>query len=281
MENNVVIEIISNEIKKNVEVIKRFSGGMSNYTYLIKVEGEFFTFRIPGKNSEVFIDREIEKQNLDIIKPLNLNCENIYINTSNGYKMSKFIEGDDLSTTDFNYQEVADKLKSLHNSKLKAVNTYNKKEKLDYYESLLDTKHTSEYENLKKKLFDFLESYKDIELVFCHGDAQKSNWLKSNQLYLLDWEYSGLNDPYYDIACFGNVNFDDAVKLLSFYLGKEPNNNELNRLIINRAFQCMQWYNVALYKEQIGLSKDLNINFKAVSEKYIILANELLQKINM
>ncbi|MFI3329162.1 MAG: phosphotransferase [bacterium] len=274
-----VESIIKKNINKEVKVINRFTGGMSNFTYLIEVDSKLYTYRIPGKNSHVFINREIEKENIELVKQLNLNCENIYLNTTNGHKMSLYIEGNDLSSEEIDYVEVSNKLKLLHNSGVKAVNDYVKEEKLNYYETLLEEKHNEEYFLLKEKLFNYLEEYKDIELVYCHGDAQKSNWIKSDNLYLLDWEYSGNNDPYYDIACFGNVDFNDAIKLLEYYLGYKPNSNELRRLYLNRIFQCMQWYNVALYKKQIGLSKDLNMDFKAISVKYINLTKSFFEKI--
>ncbi len=276
-----VKDLIEKNIKKSVKIIKRFSGGMSNFTYLIEVDNELYTYRIPGKNSEVFINRTIEKSNIELVSKLGLNCKNIYLNVNNGHKMSVYIEGEDLANTEVDYEEVAIQLKKLHLSGLKAVNDYNKLEKLNYYESLVSTIHCNEYKDLKKYLFDSLEKYKNIELVFCHGDSQKSNWVKSDKLYLLDWEYSANNDYYYDIACFGNVDFNDAINLLKVYLGKEPNNEEMNRLILNRLFQCLQWHNVALYKEEIGLSKDLNVDFKAISEKYINIAQNLRNMIKM
>lgn len=276
-----VKRIIEHEIKKEIIVIKRFFGGMSNYTYLIEIDKELYTYRIPGKNSEYFIDRTVEKDNLSLIRKLNLNCTNVYLNVNNGHKMSKYIEGEDLSNNEVDFNEVALRLKLLHNSQIKAVNDYVKKDKLEYYESLLTIIHNEEYNILKSKLFQYLEKYKDVEFVFCHGDAQKSNWIVSENYFLLDWEYAANNDPYYDIACFGNVNFDDAKTLLKYYLGKEPNEYEMNRLILNRWFQCMQWYNVALYKEQIGLSKDLKVDFLAISKKYISLAKDFSDMIKM
>ncbi len=281
MELSLVKQTIEKEINKEVKVIERFLGGMSNFTYLIEVDNVLYTYRIPGKNSEVFINREVERENLSLIRKLNLNCTNVYLNINNGHKMSQYIKGDDLSKQSVDYDEIANKLKLLHNSKIKAVNDYIKKDKLAYYESLLNQKHNEEYNELKNILFKYLDAYKDIELVFCHGDSQKSNWIKSNDYFLLDWEYSGNNDPYYDIACFGNVEFTEAQTLLKHYLGKEPNTSEMNRLILNRWFQCMQWYNVALYKEQIGLSKDLNVDFKAISEKYITLAKSFKDMVKM
>lgn len=266
--------IIENQINKDVKVIKRFSGGMSNYTYLIEVEDELYTYRIPGKNSEVFIDREIESKNLQTIKKLKINCENVFINIENGHKMSKYIEGEDLSLSKVDYNEVASTLKKLHNSNLKAINNYDKLKRLSYYEKLIDN-NDEKYNDIKLKVLNEIVKYSDVEQVFCHGDSQKSNFIKSNNLYLLDWEFAGNNDPYYDIACFGNVDFNDAINLLEAYLQEKPSEDDLKRLILNRCFQCLQWYNVALYKDMIGLSKDLNINFKQVSNNYLKKVTEL------
>lgn len=276
-------KLIRDNIKKDVKVIKRFMGGMSNFTYLIAVEKKLYTYRIPGKNSEVFINREIEKKNIELIDKLNLNCENVYLNTTNGHKMSIYIEGEDLTNIEIDYKEVSNKLKSLHNSGIKAVNNYDKLERLNYYESLLNNTHESLYYDLKSMMFDKIENYKDVNFVFCHGDSQQANWIKSNELYLLDWEYAANNDPFYDIACFGNVDFNNALILLDEYLGRMANVDEVNRLMLNRMFQCLQWYNVALYKEQIGLSVELSIDFIMISNKYIKLAKEfydLIEKNN-
>ncbi len=265
-------EEIEKELKKDVIVHKRFLGGMSNFTYLIEFDKELYTYRIPGKNSHVFIDREIESRNIDLVKSLELNCENIYLNNDNGHKLSKYIDGD----YNLDIIQVSKCLKKLHNSKIRAVNDYIKKDKLNYYESLVSEKHTSMYIELKEEFLLLDKDYENIPLVFTHGDAQQSNWVNSDKLYLLDWEYSGNNDFYYDIACYGNVNFDDAVKLLEVYLERKPSNEELKRLYFNRYYQCLQWHNVALYKHEIGLSIELSMDFKMISEKYLVLATDFL-----
>ncbi len=108
-----------------------------------------------------------------------------------------------------------------------------------------------------------------------HGDAQFANFIQTDkgEIKLLDWEYSGTNDYIYDIACFGNKDISWAIKLLKVYEG-EVSNDKLVRLYGWRVFQCLQWYNVALYKEEIGLSKELSIDFLKVSKNYINLAKD-------
>lgn len=51
----------------------------------------------------------------------------------------------------------------------------------------------------------------------------------------------------------------------------------MQRLYFHRAFQCLQWFNVAIFKDLIGLSKDLNMDFVAVSEFFINMAKDLLE----
>ena len=52
---------------------------------------------------------------------------------------------------------------------------------------------------------------------------------------------------------------------------------ELQRLYFHRAFQCLQWFNVAIFKDRVGLSKDLNMDFNAVAFMFLGMAKELLE----
>ena len=120
--------------------------------------------------------------------------------------------------------------------------------------------------------------YKDVKHVPCHCDYQPTNLvIDGDKFYILDWEFAGMNDPYYDIACYGNAGFDKALSLLETYLGHKPSNNELRRLYFHRAFQCLQWYNVAMFKEMVGLSKDLNMDFTQVAQMFYGFAKDLLE----
>lgn len=42
----------------------------------------------------------------------------------------------------------------------------------------------------------------DRPLSLCHNDPLHSNWLQGETLHLLDWEYSALGDPGFDLAMF-------------------------------------------------------------------------------
>ena len=80
----------------------------------------------------------------------------------------------------------------------------------------------------------------------------------------------------YDVACVGNKEFELALKFLPIYLGREPEVQEFRRLYLWRAFQCLQWHNVALYKDLIGLSQDLQLDFKLIASAYLTKAEQFL-----
>lgn len=275
-----------NVAKQDVSVVKRLMGGMSNYTYVIQVKKQLFTFRIPGKNADKFVDRRVESANIELVKSLGLNNNTVYLNIQNGYKIAEYIEGQPLSELNplEHLEEAAKVLHKIHDSSLKAQNDYDPKGRLALYESYLqefDYTHTDRYKDLKAKWETLSSQYMNTNrLTLSHGDSQVSNFVVTdNGLRLMDWEFTGNNDPFYDIACFGNNDFNHALQLLPVYLQHDPTVEDYNRLYFFRAFQCLQWHNVALYKEFIGLSVDLGVDFMFVANLYLDKTEKFLNSI--
>lgn len=265
----------------DTRIVKRLEGGMSNYTYVVESNGKKYTYRVPGKFAERFVDRNDEWYNIQQIEPLALNNNTSYIELRSGEKLADYVEGTIMSETDivsYNTMSVA-ALKKLHQSELK-LKDYNAFGRLaDYERYCRETgfKHPSEYTTLRTTLDKMHEQYKQVKQVPCHCDYQPTNLvIDGNKLYVLDWEFAGMNDPFYDIACYGNAGFDKALSLLESYIGHKPVREELQRLYFHRAFQCMQWYNVAIFKDRVGLSHDLNMDFNQVALMFLGMARDLI-----
>ncbi|PKL00579.1 MAG: phosphotransferase [Tenericutes bacterium HGW-Tenericutes-1] len=271
-------------VKENdIQIIDRLKGGMSNSNYIVKIKEEFFTFRIPGKNAFAFVDRHIEQSTLELIKDLHIDGNLLIdLELETGYKISRFVEGTPLmvlNPADY-YDRAANILKKLHQSSLKATNDYAPFERLKKYEALVETegiKHQTNYYDILNRFLEFKPYLEALPKVLCHNDSQPSNFIlrPDETLLLVDWEFGGNNDFFYDIACFGNNDFKFALGLLPVYLNRTPEKDEWLRLYLWRTFQCLQWHNVALYKEAIGLSQELHLDFKAIAEAYIVKANAL------
>lgn len=290
MTNEQIIKEIASEFfqttKDAIEVKERLMGGMSNYTYIFEVDNKKYTFRIPGKNAEKFVDRIIEEKNIELVSQLNLNNNTLFLDPKSGFKIAEYLEGKPLSEDNplDHLKEASEVLHHIHQSGLKAINNYAPKDRLALYESYLDEyeyTHTKRYIDLKASWQALSSQYMDdSRLTLSHGDSQISNFLITKEgLRLMDWEFTGNNDPFYDIACFGNNDFNHALSLLPVYLSKEPTTKDFNRLYFFRAYQCLQWHNVALYKEFIGLSVDLGVDFKFVANLYLDKTENFLKAI--
>ena len=234
--NEVCMEVFSVK-EEEINVEKRLMGGMSNYTYVVKIEDKLYTFRIPGKNAEKFVDRTVEKHNIELVKTLDLNNNTVFLDVESGYKIAEYIEGQPLSELNplEHLKDAANVLHKIHESGLKSDYDYDPLGRLKLYESYLveyNFKHSERYLELKQRFLDLKDKYMDnSKLTLSHGDSQISNFVvTNNDLKLMDWEFTGNNDPYYDIACFGNNDFNHALELLPVYLNKEPSIEEYNRL---------------------------------------------------
>lgn len=266
------------EINPNLAIISRFSGGMSNFTYLVEDSStnEKFVFRYPGDGAYNFVDYKNEYKALQEGFKLGLTSETIYFDPESGIKIAKYVEGDNLIGTDLDYTAVRDYLKKFHGGNFRNLVSYDHFGRLAKYEQLHN--NVSEQYPLLKTYFEELYNQTLGQYVNkpCHNDSQLANFIRTtdDQLFLVDFEYVAINDPIYDIACFGNVDLGNALDLLAT-AEFDDREDPLTRLYGWRMFQCLQWYNVASYKHEIGLGEALGIDFDAVSKKYITLATTL------
>lgn len=285
MEKVVVNDLIRIMKTENVKVIERLLGGMSNYTYVVSVNGKKYTYRIPGENSDFFVDRLEERENIRKVETLGITNKTVYFNLKDGCKLAEYVEGKPLSTlteAEYPYEKIAEILKVIHNSGLKAASDYQPFQRLKNYELILKELgfvHSFHYLKLRASFNNFKTYLESQEKVFTHGDAQPSNFVyNGDKLLVVDFEFTGNNDPIYDIACFANIRYEEGLKLLHVYY-ENPSEDELKRFNLWRCFQCLQWYNVAMIKEKKGMSKSLKIDFAKLAEHYLELAEMLLNKV--
>ena len=275
-----LIQLAEDILKTKVTIVERLLGGMSNYTYIIEANGQKYTFRKPGEKAENFVNRDIELKNIQLVEPLGITNHMVYLDLKTGIKINQYVEGKVLSTLprqDY-LKQVSDTLKVLHTSGLKAQNNYDHLKRLSDYEALNHT-ISERYLELKKVWQTWFIKYRDLPMVLCHGDAQPSNFIitKDQKAIVVDFEFTGNNDPYYDIAQFGNIDFNDALALLDVYCDHKTTKEDKKRMIFYRMFLTLQWHQVATFKHEIGLSDKLQIPFDKVAIAYLDKAQALKQ----
>ena len=98
-------------------------------------------------------------------------------------------------------------LRNFHEMNLQVSHTFDLFEQIEYYESLWGNEISAyrDYLGTKKKIYE-LKRYIDVQpkqISLTHIDAVCDNFLiKDDRIYLIDWEYAGMQDVHVDIAMF-------------------------------------------------------------------------------
>lgn len=251
-------EIISTHMDIQTDEIQDISpiGGMTNKNYKICIRDKYYVLRIPGNGTEEMISRSDEIKNAVYANKVGVDAELIYFNEDSGIKISRFIENAETLSPDaakkqHNMELVSGVLRKLHNSSEVMNNNFDIYEKIEKYEQLAkdaDGKFFDDYEEVKEKVVYLSEimSKLDVELRPCHNDTIAENFIKSDndRIYLIDWEYAGMNDPMWDLAahCLENSFTEEEEELfLKLYFEGEVEEKYKKRVLINKIYQDFLW----------------------------------------
>lgn len=243
----------------NIKVLKK---GMTNRSFFFEHNDDKYIMRIPGKGTDELINRRDEFETYEAIKDLGWTENILYLNPNNGYKLSKFIKNaKNCNPNDL--QQVAkcmDLLRKFHNSNIKVNHCFNLYRQINFYEDLRNGQSAyRDYNTVKKRVFKlrpFIE--KNVKKkVLCHIDANPDNFIFSkNHLYLIDWEYAGMQDPDIDIAMFAIYAMYDQQKidkLIQFYYHNQCDSLTKQKIYAYIAACGLLWSNWCEYKQSLGL----------------------------
>ena len=107
-----------------------------------------------------------------------------------------------------------------------------------------------------------------IPSVACHCDLLPDNFLDTGtRMYLVDWEFSGMNDPMWDIGdAIVECGFSpkEERELIASYFGGEPTSAEMGRIVIYKAMCDLLWTLWGLIQHANGNPAD---DFRAYAAK--------------
>lgn len=249
----------------NVRDIKNL-GGMTNKNYLVTFLDKKYVLRHSETATKGMLDRFSEAKNSKLIRKLNIDVNQIYYNEETGDKISEYIENAETLNNDtakLNFSEVANILRQLHTSEIIFQNEFNVFDEIRKYEKLIyeaGAKFYEEYENVKRKIKEIEGILKklNINLVPCHNDTVPENFLrKDNKIYLIDWEYSGMNDPMWDLAAFSLENEltnEEEISFFECYFNGSISKENYQKVQIFKILQDFLWSLWTILKEAKGVS---------------------------
>ncbi|MFN3133206.1 phosphotransferase [Roseibium sp.] len=194
--------------------------GLSNQVLRISAQKGVFFLRIGEAGSEALVDRFAEAHNLQLAAGLGVAVPSVYMDPDRGLLLTRALETRQSEKKDLP-EMLGQELARLHNSKLKFEGEINP--------------HTT-YAALRRRISETLDSNPDLSLskdvsavlpdldrlmadaglqsqlvlVPSHGDLSEGNCLLAdNRLWVIDWEFSGMASPCWDLAyAIQEIGFD-------------------------------------------------------------------------
>lgn len=242
-------------------------GGMSNKNFKVNFEDKSYVLRVPGNGSEGMVERSNEEFNALEACKLGVNPPIRYFNATTGIKLADFIENaETLNAATIqrhdNMRKIAKIYQTIHNSHIRLKNEFNIFHEIEKYDVLMEKAGAVMYqgwEEVRPKILA-LETYLNtlgVDLKPCHNDALYENFIKATDgtVYLIDWEYSGMNDPMADFAAlFLEASFEKENEdyiLEKYFEGNIPEDARLKILCYQILWDYL-WAQWTVIKESKG-----------------------------
>ena len=239
-------------------------GGLSNKNFKVTLMNKEFVLRVPGVGSEGMVVRAFEEQNSIQGCKLGISPNIPYFNDKTGIKLTDYIHNaETLNPATIqrkeNLQQIVSIYKKLHHSNIRFNNDFNIFHEIIKYEDLVkryNAKMYQGYGDIRDVVFgmEVRLNLLGVQLCPCHNDAVPENFIKDekSKIYIIDWEYSGMNDPHWEFAAlFLESNFKEENQdyFLDEYYAKDVPPVVKEKILIYEILQDVLWAMWTVVKE--------------------------------
>jgi thiamine kinase-like enzyme len=247
-----VVEKIPNWKDKVVDVTP-LSGGLTNSNFKVEVDGTPYFVRVPGESTELLaVNRENEYHNSKAAFEAGVGPKVLYHLPEYSVMVLEFLNGRTMSKDSLNEAgmptRMAQSIKKL-NQGPRFLLDFNMFRLTEYYLSLCNeraikipdgySERTSTIAQIEKAML-----VNPLPAVPCNNDLLAENYIDDgNQLWLIDYEYSGNNDPTFEL---GNTcqemqfNDEQIAEVCAAYFG-EAKPNMISRMKLNMIMSDVGW----------------------------------------
>jgi len=256
--------------------ISPLGGGITNSNYRVDTGGESFVLRIAGADTELLgISRDHEHAANLAAGKLGIAPEVVYMIQPEGYLVTRFITAHPFPPEEItqpeNIRRVMGVVRKIH-SMPELPGTFSVFRTVEDYAEI-----ARRYEVEFPEKFDWLLEWaheaeaaieSDIEALRpCHNDLLNANFLIDDRIYVLDWEYAGMGDIFFDLANFSDhheLSDEQDRWLLECYFG-EVTDRQIAHLKIMKVMSDLREAMWALV--QIGIS-ELDFDYRGYANKF-------------
>lgn len=260
-------EIIQNEIPKIKELLSSVlktdeyaelerMGGLTNHTYKVTLaDGAQYVVRIPGEGTEELINRKDEMASTKLACDLGVDAKLLYFG-DNGEKVTEYIKDGITMSSETLHQpmrikQMAEIFRKMHSCGADTGVPFEVFEMAFGYEKIISDNGVSMFDDYDAVKADVIriknatDSAVNAKKVPCHNDPLCENWVVGgDRMYLIDWEYAGMNDGMWDVADVsieaGFGEGEDAL-LLSEYLQRTPSVDDKKHFLASKIYVDFLW----------------------------------------
>ena len=205
-------------------------GGITNRNYRVRFAGRDCVVRLPGKDTDLLgIDRQAECAANQAAAAIGVAPAVLAFVTEPPCLVTVFIEARPVPPEELRARaaEVAAALKAVHAGPALPVSFSPFQRTRDYERTARERDGTipDAYPEVRA-IADEIEAALPYEPVPCHNDLLTANFLDDGErLRILDWEYAGMGDRYFDLANFSNhhdLSTSEMETLIAAYFGESP-----------------------------------------------------------
>lgn len=242
-------------------------GGMTNFNYKIEMGQRNYVFRISGNHTDKMINRIHEISNESFAYQLNLSPKVLFSHIESGLKVTEFITNCETQTPASikmfeNILSCVKILQTLHNCTTQMENRFDFLEMIQQYEAIVGSQQDLLYDGYFKTKDTVIDLYRHFlheksTLVPCHNDPVPENFLKDmrGRMYLIDWEYAGMNDPLWDLGDFSlesSLSKEEEIHFLQLYFEQDIPEDVPLKILLYKICQDFLWSLWTCAKETSG-----------------------------
>jgi thiamine kinase-like enzyme len=244
--------------------IEPLGGGITNRNFRVEADGQEFVLRIGGRDTELLgIDRAAEHVASCVAAELGLGPEVFAFLEPEGYLVTRYVHGE---VGRIDVDQVGAALRRLHDGpglpghfdSFRVVEAYRNTAR----------EHGVAVPSAYGRAKDFADRIErrrsGTTFRPCHNDLLSANFIDDGtRLWLVDWEYAGMGDPFFDLGNFAvNNELDEEGEhaLLAAYGSDDAHSLVLMRFMSD--FREAMWGVV-----QLAIS-ELDFDFRAYAEEH-------------
>ncbi len=231
-------------------------GGLTNRVYRVELEGEPFCLRIPGQGTDAYIDRRVEATNARAAAKAGVSPQVLFFDEASGLMVTRFLDRATTMTPERfasrqgAVERAARALAALHGSGEPFSFRFELFSMIDDYLAVIAEKGgelPDGYHDLVGEAGAVREALLSHELPLapCHCDPLCENFLDTgDRMWIVDWEYSGMNDPMWDLGDLSveaGFSAEQDERLLEAYFGGPPDPFDRGRMVVYKAMCDLLW----------------------------------------